>query len=99
MYGIHEKVYRQLMDYFHQHTGICKVLLFGSRAKGNAKNHSDIDLYIQTSQASKPAIMENIDEMIGVYSCDIVFEGQCSEELKKQIMRDGIVIYKKGQFR
>lgn len=50
MYGINEKVYNNLLVYFEKEKDINKVILFGSRAKGNARINSDIDLCIDCSK-------------------------------------------------
>ncbi|OZI12195.1 hypothetical protein CEW92_06855 [Bacillaceae bacterium SAS-127] len=95
MYGIHEKTYASLINYFNHKQEIETVILFGSRATHTATIHSDIDLCIQVNRGSKGAITEDIDEIIGIYSCDIVFTDQLNEELKKQIARDGVIIFRK----
>lgn len=46
MYGINEKIYNRLIDYFQNNSNIEKVILFGSRAKGIESINSDIDLCI-----------------------------------------------------
>lgn len=93
MYGINEKVYSKLMDYFKANEEIKKVILFGSRAKGLEKSNSDIDLCIQCSPRVRGSVEACIDEIIGIYSCDVVFEDKLNEEIKNQIERDGIEIY------
>lgn len=94
MYGIQDTVYKKLMNYFRKEAGIKQVILFGSRAKNTARINSDIDLCITYSGNAKAKVQEEIDELIGIYSSDIVFTDQVNEELEKQIRRDGIVIYK-----
>ena len=95
MYGIHDKVYNDLLKYFNDNSNIYKVILFGSRAKGNAKYNSDIDLAIDCDKKYKGTIYEDIDELIGVYSCDIAFLDRINNELKDQIDKYGITIYEK----
>lgn len=94
MYGINEKVYEKLNIYFKNNKHIKRVILFGSRAKGNYRLNSDIDLCIDSSGKYKGTITEDIDEIIGIYSCDIVFLDSLNEEIEKQIIRDGIEIYR-----
>lgn len=96
MYGINEKVYNNLLNYFKSNKEINKVILFGSRAKGNEALNSDIDLCIECSPNVRGSIVEYINELIGIYSCDMVFADKLNEEIKKQIQRDGIEIYKKS---
>ena len=55
----------------------------------------DIDLCISYIGKSKGTIVEEIDDIIGIYSCDIVFVDSLNENIEKQIGRDGIEIYSK----
>lgn len=93
MYGINEKVYKKLISYFKDNNDIEKVVLFGSRAKGNENINSDIDLCICYIGKNKGTVVEEINDIIGVYSCDIVFLDSLNENIEKQIARDGIEIY------
>lgn len=96
MYGIQDTVYKNLLEYFNEHVNIKQVILFGSRAKDTANLNSDIDLCITYKSNAKVTIKDDIDKIVGIYSCDIVFADQLSKELERQIVRDGIVIYKKN---
>lgn len=93
MYGINEKVYNNLIFYFNEDKEIKEVILFGSRAKENYKDNSDIDLCINCSSKVKGTIKERIDEIIGIYSCDVVFFDTLNDEIRKQIERDGIKLF------
>ncbi|MGV1023825.1 nucleotidyltransferase domain-containing protein [Clostridium perfringens] len=93
MYGIHESVYSKLINYFEEKDYIEKVILFGSRAKGNYKYNSDIDLAILCDKLYKGTVVEEIEELIGVYSSDIVFLDQLTGDIKKQVDVYGIEIY------
>jgi len=95
MYGIEKKVYKGLLNYFGNNSDIEKVILFGSRAKGNENINSDIDLCIGYIGKSKGTIVEEINDVVGIYSCDIVFQDSLNENIEKQITRDGIELYYK----
>lgn len=45
--GIEEHHWQQIRAVFHQHPNITDVILYGSRAKGNFRNGSDIDIAIK----------------------------------------------------
>jgi predicted nucleotidyltransferase len=96
MYGISTKVYRKLMEYFQSEKDIQKVILFGSRAKNNALYNSDIDLCIYYEGEQKGKLLDDIDRIVGIYSCDVLFADSLNEEIKKQIARDGVEIYSKS---
>lgn len=93
MYGIEEKIYINLMSYFKSNKYIKKVILFGSIAKGNYNYNSDIDLGILCDKKYKGTISVELDELVGIYSLDIVFLDAMNEDIKLQIDRDGIEIY------
>ncbi len=95
MYGIDKKVYESLINYFLNNNNIEKVIIFGSRAKGTENINSDIDLCVGYIGKSKGTIVEEINDVIGIYSCDIVFLNSLNENIEKQIVRDGIEIYSK----
>ena len=85
MYGIEESIYIKLISYFNTNKYIQKVVLFGSRAKGNYKYNSDIDLGILCDKKYKGTIAEELDEIVGIYSLDIVFLDSMNDEIKLQI--------------
>ena len=45
-FGLGDAVVEELRDVFRRHENIRKVLIFGSRAKGNYREGSDIDLAV-----------------------------------------------------
>lgn len=96
MYGINEKIYNRLIEYFNKNKNIKKVILFGSRAKGIYKANSDIDICIDFQGNYKGTIALEIDELVGIYSCDIVFMDSLNEEIERQINRAGITIYERS---
>lgn len=66
-------------------------------AKGTESINSDIDLCIDYECRSKGTVIEEIDEVIGIYSCDILFLNSLNDNIRKQIDRDGIEIYSKDK--
>lgn len=94
MFGINENVYKNLIDYFKENNEIKRVVLFGSRAKGNQNFNSDIDICIEYLGSNKGTVMEEIDDLVGIYSCDIVFFDNLNKEVESQIFKYGVEIYK-----
>ena len=82
-----------MVIYFNNNKYIKKVVLFGSRAKGNYKYNSDIDLGILCDKKYKGTIAEELDEIVGIYSIDLVFLDSMNNEIKLQIEKYGIEIY------
>ncbi|MCF0147558.1 MAG: nucleotidyltransferase domain-containing protein [Clostridium sp.] len=93
MYGIEEKIYKNLISYFNNNKYIQKVVLFGSRAKGDYRYNSDIDLGILCDKKYKGTIAEELDEIVGIYSVDLVFLDSMNDEIKQQIEKYGMEIY------
>lgn len=93
MYGIEKRVYKNLISYFENNQSIKKVVLFGSRAKGNYNYNSDIDIAILCDKKYKALISNDLDEIVGIYSLDIVFLDSMNSEIKLQIEKYGIEIY------
>ena len=72
------------------------IVLFGSRAKGNNTERSDIDMAVYGGDFDSFYwdIKENIHSLL---MFDVInADASISEELKKEIKKDGVVIYEKA---
>ncbi len=88
-----------IISLFQKFPSIQEVKIFGSRAKGNFKNGSDVDLSIKGEQITFEEINQLDDELNELsnlpYKFDLVhYEKIESLELKEHIDRIGKVIYK-----
>lgn len=85
---------------FSQFTEIEKVVLFGSRAMGNYKPYSDIDiaLFGASIDLTRQNKIENqLDDLLLPYKFDVcVFEKIENKELIDHIDRVGITIFSRG---
>lgn len=74
---------------------IKKIVLFGSRARGDNKYNSDIDVAVYLKdEKNKGAIFEEINDIETLYKVDIVFvDNNTDVELIKNINRDGVILY------
>lgn len=92
--GIKEIVLEEIRNYAKQFN-IKKVILFGSRARGDYKAKSDIDLAVSGENISAFSIMvdENTSTLL---KFDIVnLDSSVQQELLQSIAEDGVVIYEK----
>ncbi len=100
MFGLYPNSYKQILSIFQKHENIEKVIIYGSRAKGNYREGSDIDLTILGNL--------NYDELIQLklefeesnipYLIDIsIFNDLQSESLKEHINRVGKIFYNKTE--
>lgn len=98
-YGLKESVLGSIIDVFSRHPKIDKVLLYGSRVKGNYKKGSDIDLALVGEDINIQdlhKILLELDELYLPYGFDLViFEKIKNEDLVGHINRLGIAIYQK----
>ena len=72
-FGLKEAKINQIISVFLQYLQIHKVLLHGSRAKGNYRNGSDIDLTLigDVSYSQLSSIEDKIDDLLLPYSFNI----------------------------
>ena len=88
---------RVLMDIqkFAIENDIRKVILFGSRARGNNGERSDIDL--AATGGNVMGFCDDLEEKAWtLLSFDVVnLDRGITDELRKEIDRDGVVIYEK----
>ena len=91
-YGLSKEVYEKIKQVLEKNKKY-KILLFGSRARGDYKETSDIDLAVlsEISRDEQYKIMNEIDLLDIIYKIDIVFvDSNTKEELVKSIKRDGV---------
>ena len=97
-HGLPAQTVEQIRSLLASHPHVEKAILYGSRAKGNFKNGSDIDL----SFLGKDLVLEDLmkiagelDELPIPYKVDVsLFEQLNNAELKEHIERVGVVFYK-----
>ena len=68
-----------------------KVILFGSRARGDYKEYSDIDLCIteEIDQKKRYKIMDDVDKIMTHHKIDLIFiQDVKNEEFIKNIYKD-----------
>jgi len=63
-----------------------KIILFGSRARGDAHKNADIDLAVDSE---KPVMRMDLP-------ADIIWLKNASEDVKERINREGVVIYERN---
>lgn len=77
--------------------GIEKVVLFGSRARGDNRERSDIDLAVSGGKIAEFATSLD-DEVWTLLSFDVVnLDSAVQPALLENIDRDGVVIYEKAR--
>lgn len=95
--GLPLHVLNQLVRVFQQFPAIKSVQLFGSRALGNYKEGSDIDLALDGDISFKLSnqIMIAIDELLLPYEVDlVVLRDVENQQLLDHVTRIGLMLYK-----
>jgi predicted nucleotidyltransferase len=99
LFGLPDKTIELMSEIFIKYPGIEKVLIYGSRARGDYKNGSDIDLTMlgDVSEDDKFRISELIYDLPIPYMCDLsIFKNIKNENLIEHIERVGQVFYERG---
>ena len=97
-FGLKEKDLKDIIDFFKQFTTIKEALIFGSRAKGNYRHGSDVDIVlkgdIDFKTLTRISYLLN-QESLMPYKFDILtYSNITNQDLKEHINRIGISIYK-----
>lgn len=90
-YGLSNEVYEKIKKIINNKK--YKIVLFGSRARGDYQETSDIDLAVvdAVSREEQYKIMDEIDLLDIAYKVDIVFvDSNTKAELVESIKRDGV---------
>lgn len=89
--------YEHLMDIIQRSmAGIQgRVFLFGSRARGNPRPASDIDLAVSLDNAGVTIsrLRENIENSLLPFTADVVDLASCGPALADEIQREGILLW------
>jgi len=96
-YGLKENTISAIQAVFKKYPLVKKVLLYGSRAKGNFRNGSDIDLVLigeSLALSDQFKIETELDDLLLPYEIDLaIYHKIENEELIGHIGRVGVVFY------
>lgn len=98
-FGLKTDVINSITIIFQHHVEVEKVILYGSRAKGNFKPSSDIDLTFVgelLNQTILNKISWELDDLLLPYTFDLsIYHHLDNSDLIDHIERIGIVFYTK----
>ena len=99
-YGLSKETVNKINNVFSRFNEVEEVLLYGSRAKGNFKPGSDVDLTLKGEKLKLKLLNKislDLDDLLLPYSFDIsIFHQITNPDLIEHIERVGIVFYKKN---
>ena len=98
-YGLTEATVEKIQGVFARFPAIQKVVLYGSRAKGNFKTGSDIDLTLYGKALTSDlcsTIASELDDLLLPYTIDLsIFDELNHAKLREHIERVGVVFYER----
>jgi len=98
-FGLKQDTINQINQIFSTYPEISKAIIYGSRAKGNYKPGSDIDLTLVGDNINYHQLLEilnTIDDLLLPYFFDLsIFNSLNNPNLIEHIERVGITFYKR----
>lgn len=96
-FGLEERIIEKIVSAIDKHKAVKRAVIFGSRARGDYRYNSDIDIAIYTDGQACSGLIDDIDHAAGIYKVDVVDVNSLeNDDFKKSIERDGIEIYRRS---
>lgn len=100
-YGLTDIELQKIINVFASNRRIVNAILYGSRAKGNFKPFSDIDITLVGKELTRNdliKIIQDVDNLLLPYQFDLSLWNKIKNEaLIEHIERIGICIYKRDK--
>ena len=101
-YGLPQATFQKICGILSRYPQVEQAILYGSRAKGNYKHGSDIDLTLLGSADLTLnvifKILDDLDELFLPYTIDLsIFDDISDHDVIEHIQRVGIMFYEKGE--
>lgn len=92
-----DNVIARIIDITKKYKSVTKVILFGSRARGDNTLKSDYDIAIRMiGSCDKNSLLDEIEHIDTLYKIDVVFiENTTGKSLIDNIKKDGVVVMDK----
>lgn len=99
-FGLKETTIQKICGVFAEYPQVEKAVIYGSRAKGNYKNGSDIDLTLYGGKDLTLSILSKmlreIDDLLLPYTIDLsIFHNLSDPDFIEHIQRVGMVFYQR----
>ncbi len=100
-HGLPQSAVQKIRAILSRYPQVEKAILYGSRAKGNYKNGSDIDLTLRGADLTLNVIykiLDDLDELLLPYTIDLsIFNDIRDPDVIEHIQRVGVTFYDKGE--
>ncbi|MCS6989907.1 MAG: nucleotidyltransferase domain-containing protein [Chloroherpetonaceae bacterium] len=98
-FGLKEETIAKIQAVFEKYPEVERVVIYGSRAKGNFRQGSDIDLTLigeRLTESHRAKIASELDELNTPYLFDVsIYHRLRSPDLEEHIRRVGKIFYEK----
>ncbi len=97
-FGLSHKIMSQIVTTIVTHVRPKKIIIYGSRARGDFKRTSDIDIAIECDDdTNETGILNEIlnEDIPTLLKCEIINLEKVETKLKDEVIREGIVVYEK----
>ena len=95
-FGLDNSLIEAIISLAAKYETVKRIVIFGSRATGDYKEYSDIDLAIYCDSKFPTEFYFDLDEAAGIYKTDIVDMGNLhNSAMYKSIEEQGVEIYKR----
>lgn len=98
-FGLSEKTIERICSVLSSYSAVQKAFIYGSRAKGNFREGSDIDIALTGVIDTKILgdIADDLDELLLPYTIDLTgYETLKNDNLREHIDRVGKLFYEKN---
>ena len=96
-----QEILEKIVEIISKYLPNSKIILFGSRAKGNNRPNSDFDVAVETEEPVPVRIKFNIqDELEALPTLkkfDIVYLNEVDEDFKEIVLGSGRVLNERGR--
>lgn len=97
-FGLPEHILQAITRGLQKRENVTRALIFGSRARGDFKSNSDIDIAVYADGGLPPGLSLDLDEAAGIYKIDLVdMNSLHNEKLRRRIEQQGVEIYARRQ--
>ena len=100
MFGLNEKIIKDIIEILKKYEEVESASIFGSRARGDYKKTSDIDMVLygdRLTHSINTKIFYEIDSLYLPYKLDLInFNSlQINDEIRQSIIKEGVEFYAK----
>lgn len=96
--GLSDELIKQIVKIILGYVSVRKIIIYGSRGRGDFKPTSDIDIAVECYDVNSEASILNevlSDQLTTLLKCEIVNLERVAAKLRKEILKEGVVIFEK----